>query len=228
MREAPSSRSLQTCSDTGGKGQRTVPEAKSSTPRRGEASESESTRSDRTSYWVQWEKGHAATRHVHQGTIVLWKLQANELSDEQAKKVWALHPCVKRFEERYFARTTCLGRWAKFLFGTVAVILEQQRMERRGAEGAEATPCGAWETGGVATGAAMETNHTREVLAGEDREFVGSSGGAVSAPRRRCKGWRSDVTGLCKVVACKAVAGCSKKLKTCRTPQNDGWQAEPT
>ena len=99
---------------------------------------------------VKWVKGHATVRHVDEGTIALWQSQAKELGDEQAWKGSALHPCVKKFEHNFPARTTFLGWLAKFS-GTSPRLPEGQSMERRGAEGAEVTPCTSWEASGAHT-----------------------------------------------------------------------------
>ena len=61
-------------------------------------------------------------QHVCEGTISLWRLQANELADEQAKKGSALHLCVEQFEQSFRASasfrcwlTMFLGRLDAFV-----------------------------------------------------------------------------------------------------------------
>ena len=80
----------------------------SSTYRPGDGSGSASARSEGISF-------HATMQHVRGGTISLWQLQANELSDEQLKKGFAVHPGVAQIEQNYSARASYLGWLAKFL-----------------------------------------------------------------------------------------------------------------
>ena len=65
---------------------------------------------------VLWVKGHATKRHFGEGTIALWQQQGNDLADEQATTWSALHPCVRKVEHSYLARSKFLGWLAKFVW----------------------------------------------------------------------------------------------------------------
>ena len=96
--------------------------------------------------------GHATMQHVREGTITR-QVHANEFADEQAKKLSALHPCVKRFEQSYRARTTSLGWLTQFL-GRLHAFVKFRGWSDVAPQVAVAAPGGAWEAGGVVQGLA--------------------------------------------------------------------------
>ena len=118
----------------------------------------------------------AATQHLREGTTSLWQQLANEQADEQSKKGSAVHPSVAQVKHSCSARASFLG-WLTQVPGSLSRHREIQRLEQRGALGAEAAAHAAWEDGGVPARAAKEESHTR---ARRRRAIFGSAGGAFS------------------------------------------------
>ena len=81
------------------------------------------------------DKGHRA------GTIALWRSQANELADEQAKKLSALHHRRQTVQPNHVAQWKFWAGWRSSLVGWVHAFLWCKGLERRGAKFAEAVPC---------------------------------------------------------------------------------------
>ena len=159
-------------------------------------------RRDRATPRVKWVKGHATMQHMREGTSSLWQLQANELGGRAG-------------EERFASASVCQTVRTE-LRGSPSRHRETQKVERRGAMGAEAASYAVWAGGGVPTGTAKEEGHTRQVFAhshaGEDWYFLVLL--EVWILHRKVSA-RAGWTGV--VASSKSAAECSKSSRRAGT-----------